>query len=344
MDMVNFYVFYCFFLEGRGACFCWPKGLRARILDARFGDLIWLWPSDLNSSKISWWWHYLLTQLLVVFFHLMIVFCLKWYLITAWMNTKNRYIDLMRSIDPRAQNLFEVFSSWRFNSETLQRKRGKYISFKVNERKPLGCCFCLKISPVEWLFFFKYVLLIHSQEFLKVFFFCKTLDIMGQTCALLTPRKINMEHKHHPIEIRKIIWTKPPWLWVQNPLIFQGVLRTSFLMMGYVLMLFDDTRKETGWEWDFRFRINNITWGRSVCPSSPKLQSTNSRSHLKMDGWNAMKFPFGVPKGQLDFFGSCTMLYQLYVLQDVFLNLAIWGHEIGQVTVIRGSWLAFWEW
>ena len=24
----------------RGACFCWPKGFRARILDARFGDLI----------------------------------------------------------------------------------------------------------------------------------------------------------------------------------------------------------------------------------------------------------------------------------------------------------------
>ena len=29
-----------FFWRGRGACFCWPKGFRARILDARFGDLI----------------------------------------------------------------------------------------------------------------------------------------------------------------------------------------------------------------------------------------------------------------------------------------------------------------
>jgi len=54
----------------------------------------------------------------------------------------------MLSIDPRAQNLFEVFSSWRFSGETLQRKRGKYISFKVNERKPLGCCFSLKVSLV----------------------------------------------------------------------------------------------------------------------------------------------------------------------------------------------------
>ena len=83
-------VLLCFSGKGRGACFCWPKGFRARILDARFGDLIWLWLFDLNSSKISWWWHDLLTQLLVVFFHLMIVFCLKWYLITAWMNTKKQ--------------------------------------------------------------------------------------------------------------------------------------------------------------------------------------------------------------------------------------------------------------
>ena len=66
-------IFMCsivFFCRGSGACFCWPKGFRARILDARFGDLIWLWLFDLNSSKISWqwWWHYLLTQLFVVVF------------------------------------------------------------------------------------------------------------------------------------------------------------------------------------------------------------------------------------------------------------------------------------
>ena len=31
-----------------------------------------------------------------------------------------------------------------------------------------------------------------------------------------TPRKINMEAKNHPIEIRKIIWTKPSWLQVPS--------------------------------------------------------------------------------------------------------------------------------
>ena len=49
-----------------------------------------------------------------------------------------------------------------------------------------------------------------------------------------TPRKINMEPKHHPIEIRKIIWTKPPFS--GSMLIFQGV-RWSDFVECFVLFL-----------------------------------------------------------------------------------------------------------
>ena len=40
--------------------------------------------------------------------------------------------------------------------------------------------------------------------------------------TIFTPLKINVKPDNHPIQIRNIIWTKPPWLWVQQPLVFQA--------------------------------------------------------------------------------------------------------------------------
>ena len=47
-----------------------------------------------------------------------------------------------------------------------------------------------------------------------------------------TPLKINVKPDNHPIQIRNIIWTKPPWLWVQQPLVFQAATIPSIPQVG----------------------------------------------------------------------------------------------------------------
>ena len=98
--------------------------------------------------------------------------------------------------------------------------------------------FMCELGVYNWIWFQIICIQLCAHYFHIIYKLCLSMHDIDKlwSCMVIclgvyTPENSHGSPQHHPIEIRKIIWTKPPFLGAR--LIFQGVLETIHIIQQF---------------------------------------------------------------------------------------------------------------